>query len=95
MKGCAPKIAGIGCVFVLLFSAVLLFAMLFSDDMEESKEPVARISAPSLYAAYAKNEIEADNKYKDKYGPYECKDKITEYLIQKGYRYTDIKNIKE
>ena len=37
----------------------------------------------------------AKNKYKDKYGPYECKDKITEYLIQKGYRYTDIKNIKE
>lgn len=67
MKGCAPKIAGIGCVFVLLFSAILLFAMLFSDDTEESKEPVARISAPSLYAAYAKNEIEADNKYKDKY----------------------------
>ena len=49
MKGCAPKIAGIGCVFVLLFSAILLFAMLFSDDTEESKEPVARISAPSLY----------------------------------------------
>ena len=67
MKGCASKIAGAGCVVILLFIAVLVLAMLFTDETEESKEPVAQISAPALFAFYAKNEIEADDKYKDKY----------------------------
>lgn len=37
----------------------------------------------------------AKNRYKDKYGPYEYKEKINQYLIQKGYRYVDIKELKE
>lgn len=37
----------------------------------------------------------AKNKYKDKCGPYELIDKINQYLIQKGYRYSDIKQLKE
>ena len=37
----------------------------------------------------------AKAKYKDKYGPYETKDKINQYLMQKGYRYNDIKDLKE
>ncbi len=39
--------------------------------------------------------LKAKNKYKDKYAQYELKDKIAQYLIQKGYRYSDIKNLKE
>lgn len=67
MKGCASKIAGVGCAAVLLICALFVLAMLFIDDVEESKEIVAKMSAPSLYVIYSKNEIDADDKYKDKY----------------------------
>lgn len=67
MKGCASKVAGIGCAAILLICAILVLAVLFFDDVEESKETVAKMSAPSLYLVYSKNEIDADDKYKDKY----------------------------
>ena len=37
----------------------------------------------------------AKKKYEGKYGPYETIDKISEYLMQKGYRYKDIAKLKE
>ena len=37
----------------------------------------------------------ANRKYKDKFKGYELKEKITEYLLSKGYRYKDIQSIKE
>lgn len=37
----------------------------------------------------------AMRKYKDKYSGYEYKEKITEYLLSKGYRYKYIKELKE
>lgn len=37
----------------------------------------------------------AIRKYKDKLSEYEYKEKVTEYLLSKGYRYKDIKSLKE
>ena len=67
MKGCASKVAGVGCAAILLICAIFVLAVLFFDDVEEAKETVAKVSAPSLYVVYSKNEIDADDKYKDKY----------------------------
>ena len=39
--------------------------------------------------------LKAKKKYENKYGPYETIDKINQYLMSKGYRYSDIKNLKE
>ena len=65
-SGCSSKLAGVGCLIIGFFAFILVLAVMLSGG-EESREPVASVTAPQLYASYAKNEISADNDYHDKY----------------------------
>ena len=73
-----------------------LLRMGYSYDVSnKALEDVSPIDVKKEQELLKEDYKKAKAKYEKKYGPYETKDKITQYLISKGYRYEDIKSLKE
>ena len=73
-----------------------LLRMGYSHDViSVALEDVSPIDEKKEKALLKQDYQKAKKKYENKYAQYEFKDKITEYLISRGYRYSDIKALKE